>query len=226
MFIGHFGVALAAKRAVPKVSLGVLFAAVQLLDLLWPLMLLGGLEHVHIDPGNTAFTPLNFYDYPITHGLAGALVWSGLFALLFRKASDKKYGAWVLGALVFSHWVLDFVTHRRDLPLLNNDSMKIGLALWNNIPATVIIETLIFLGGAAVYMTSTKAVNAKGTFGFLGLIVLLLLIYVSNLLGPPPPGETAIAIVANLVWLFVLMAWWVDRNRNAATPGQSSAMSA
>src|SRR3989339_132004 len=117
MFIGHYAVALAAKKGAPKVSLGTLFIAAQLVDLLWPLFLLLGLEHVRIDPGNTAFTPLDFYDYPITHSLVGAVGWSMLLGGVYYGFRRERKSAVVIGLVVFSHWILDLITHRPDLPL-------------------------------------------------------------------------------------------------------------
>src|SRR3989339_1594487 len=117
MFIGHYAVALAAKKGAPKASLGTLFIAAQLVDLLWPLFLLLGLEHVKIDPGNTAITPLNFNDYPLSHSLLMSIVWSLLFGGVYYLIKRNKKTSVILGLCVFSHWVLDFITHRPDLPL-------------------------------------------------------------------------------------------------------------
>src|SRR3989475_3148531 len=114
MYLGHYAVAFAVKKAAPRVSLGTLFISVQLLDLLWPIFLLLGIESVRIDPGNTAFTPLDLHDYPYTHSLVGALVWSVLGGALTFAVTRYRRGAWVVAAAVFSHWVLDFVTHRPD----------------------------------------------------------------------------------------------------------------
>src|ERR1700724_1626661 len=146
LFIGHFGLGLAAKAAVPRVSLGTWFASVQLLDLLWPLFLLLGWEHVRIVPGITRMTPLDFYDYPITHSLAGALAWSALFAVVYgawrgrtrlqggqAALAGGRSGWWVaalLGLGVLSHWVLDLLVHRPDLPVLPHGPY-VGLGLWN-----------------------------------------------------------------------------------------------
>ncbi|MBI3998927.1 MAG: hypothetical protein HY355_07825 [Armatimonadetes bacterium] len=101
MFLGHYGVALAAKKAAPAVSLGTLMLAAQLADLLWPIFLLVGVEHVRIHPGITAVSPLDFYNYPITHSLVGALGWSLLFGLIYGLTRHYPRGAWVLGGAVF-----------------------------------------------------------------------------------------------------------------------------
>jgi membrane-bound metal-dependent hydrolase YbcI (DUF457 family) len=213
MFIGHFAVALAAKKAVPKTSLSTLFAASQLVDLLWPVFLLFGLEHVRIDPGNTVMTPLDFYDYPITHSLVGAIVWSVLFggAYYFRRKLSRE--AIIVGLVVFSHWILDLITHRPDLPLLGNDSVKFGLGMWNSFAAAVSVESVMFIGGVWMYVSSTQPKNKTGTYAFIGLALFIAFIHAGNIFGPPPPNVQTIAIAGNASWLFVLWAWWVEKNR-------------
>lgn len=213
MFIGHFAIAFATKKTVPKVSLATLFAACQFLDLLWPIFLLTGMEHVRVDPGNTPFTPLDFYDYPISHGLVGALSWSVAFGGVYFLIKRQRRDALVLGAVVFSHWILDLIAHKPDLPLLGNNSLKVGLGLWYSVPATIIVELGMLVAGVWIYVRSTRAKSPKGNYTLIGLLAFFLLIYVSNLLGPPPSDVTVLAIAANMMWLIVLWAWWVDRNR-------------
>jgi len=213
MFIGHFGVGLAAKKIDTKPSLGTLFMASQFIDLLWPLLLLVGLEHVIIEPGNTAFTPLNFVDYPISHGFFSVLIWSILFGLAYYIIKRNVKSSLVLGALVMSHWVLDLITHRPDLPLFPWSEAKVGLGLWNSVVLTIIIEGFIFIGGAYLYMRTTRAENKKGSIALWSLLIFLGVVYVSNIFGPPPPGEGPIAIVGLSQWLLIAWAYWIDRNR-------------
>ncbi|MGH2567706.1 MAG: metal-dependent hydrolase, partial [Bacteroidota bacterium] len=214
MLIGHFAVAFAAKKAAPKTSLGTLFLSVQFVDLLWPLFLLLGLEHVLVEVGNTAVTPLNFYDYPITHSLAGAVAWSLVFGGVYFALRNYKAGAWTVGLGVFSHWILDFITHRPDLPLGFGVDVFFGLGLWNSPAATVVVETALYAAGLALYLRSTVAKDKSGRYGLWGLVVVLFLIYLANLFGPPPPNEEMIAIAGNASWLFVLWAYWVDKHRS------------
>ena len=214
MFIGHFAAGFAAKRFAPRVSLGTLFAAVQLQDLLWPVLLLLGVEHVRIDPGNTAVTPLDFYDYPVTHSLVGAAVIALSFGGLFWLSRRDVRSAVVLAAASFSHWLLDFATHRPDLPLTYGGSVKVGLGLWNSVAGTAVIETGMFVLGLAVYLKTTAPAGWPGRYGLAVLALLLFAAYVTNLLGPPPPGVDAIAVAGNAMWLFVLVGWWVDRSRS------------
>ncbi|MBP6673180.1 MAG: hypothetical protein KA247_08520 [Bacteroidetes bacterium] len=216
MFIGHFAVALAAKKAAPKTNLATLIAASQLVDLLWPVFLLLGWEHARIEPGNTVVTPLDFYDYPITHSLAGALGWSLLFAGLYYMRRKLSKEAVVVGLVVFSHWILDLLTHRPDLPLLGNDSMKFGLGLWNNFAGTMLVEFGLFGIGTFIYYRATKANNRTGTIALVSLLVFLVVMHLGNLFGPPPPEIGMVAIAGNAMWLFVLWGWWIDKNRSAA----------
>src|SRR5208283_3777532 len=212
MFIGHHAVAFAVKKAAPKVSLGTLFLSVQLLDLLWPTFLLLGIEHVRIDPGNTAFTPFDFYDYPVSHGLVTALGWSVLLAVLYYYVKHYSRGAWIIGIGVFSHWVLDFLTHRPDMPISPGMELRVGLGLWNFPVATVLVEGTMFLVGVIMYAHFTTATDKTGRYAFWSLVAFLILAYVANILSPPPPSELAVAIGGQASWLFVVWGYWVDRH--------------
>ncbi len=211
MFIGHFAVGLAAKRVAPRTSLGTLFAAAQLLDLIWPALVLAGVERVRVQPGNSAFTPLDFVSYPWTHSLLMALAWAVAFALAYRARTGFARGAWAVGALVLSHWALDFVSHRPDLPLAPG-APKVGLGLWNSVAATVVVEGTLFVVGVYLYATGTRARNRTGRIAFWALVAFLVVIYIANM-GPPPPSARAIGMAGLLMWLFIPWAIWIDRNR-------------
>ncbi|MBE0644094.1 MAG: hypothetical protein IH600_08440, partial [Bacteroidetes bacterium] len=213
MFIGHFGASFAAKKISPRPSLGTLFMAGQFIDLLWPLFLLLGIERVQIDPGNTAFTPLNFLYYPITHSFLGALFWAVLFGGVYFAVKKDRRSALLLGALVLSHWLLDLLVHRPDLPLLPGLDLKVGLGLWNSVAATMIVEGAIFAAGAWLYLRATTAVNRQGSWGLWGLIAFLAVVYVMNVFGPPPSDAGTIGYVGLSMWLLVAWAYWVDKNR-------------
>lgn len=211
MFIGHYAVGLAAKRVAPRTSLGTLFAAAQLLDLLWPVLVLLGVEKVRVEPGNTAFMPIDFESYPWTHSLLMSLVWAAVFGLIYRMRSGSSRGAWVLGGLVVSHWILDFATHRPDLPLAPG-AVKVGLGLWNSVPATIIMEGGLFFVGLYLYATGTRARNRTGRFAFWALAIILAGIYLASL-GTTPPSARAVAVAGLLTWLFIPWGVWIDRNR-------------
>jgi len=157
MFIGHFAVGFAAKRVAPRTSLATLVAAASFLDIAWPILVLVGIESVRIDPGNTAFTPLDFTSYPWTHSLVMAVLWGIAFALVYRARTGYARGAWALAALVPSHWVLDWISHRPDLPLVPGASSRYGLGLWRSVPATLAVEGAMFAAGVAVYLAATRA---------------------------------------------------------------------
>jgi hypothetical protein len=219
MFLGHYAVALAAKKAAPKTSLGTLFLSVQFLDLLWPILLLLGVEHVRIDPGNTAFTPLDFYDYPITHSLTTVIGWSLAFGLIYFAMRRYKRGAWILGLGVLSHWVLDFVSHRPDLPIFPGGETNAGLGLWNSVPATILAESTLFIVGLILYLRATSASNRIGRYAFWAFIVFSVLLYVGNIFSrqQPPSSEIALAIGGLAQWLIIPWTYWIDHHRQNMT---------
>ncbi len=219
MFIGHFGVALAAKRAAPKASLGVLIAAAELIDVLWPLFLMAGLERVRIDPGNTVLTPLDFESYPISHSLLTVILWAMLIAGLYWLVTRYRPGAITAGVLVASHWFLDALVHRPDLPIAPGLGAKVGMGLWNSVPATLTVEGFLFIAGVWMYAKATRPRDRIGRYGFWTFIAFLVTIHTANLSGPPPPSVQAIEI-AGLAGSIVLVAWstWFDRHRAPECP--------
>jgi membrane-bound metal-dependent hydrolase YbcI (DUF457 family) len=215
MFVGHFALAFGAKKFAPRVSLGVLFLACQLADLLWPNLVLMGLERFEIDPGNTAMTPLSFVHYPYSHSLIALLVWGALFGALYSVLNRTGIKtALIIAGLVLSHWVLDVVTHRPDMPIALGDSMRIGFGLWNYPVLAVITEMLIFAAGIWLYAAHTEARDRVGSIGLWALVVFLLIVYAVNILSPPPPSVDAVAWAAQAMWLVVAWGYWVDRHRS------------
>src|SRR6266850_61781 len=189
MFIGHYALALAAKRAAPRTSLGTLFLAVQLADMLWPVLLILGWEQAHFVPGPNPFLTLWLDSIPISHSLLTLIAWGVLFAAVYRMRTGYAKGAIVVALAVVSHWVLDYVTHRADMPLYPGGP-KLGLGLWNSIPATMTVEGVMFVAGMVIYVT--------------------------NVFGPPPPSVDALWIAAIIgAGVFSLWAWWADRHRDA-----------
>lgn len=205
MFVGHFAVGLAAKRLAPAVSLGTWFLAVQLVDLVWPFLLLAGVEHVRIAPGITAFTPLDFYDYPVTHSLVGGAVWAVLLALFSRSFYKDARALTLIAAGVLSHWALDVIVHRPDLPVLPAGPY-LGLGLWNSVAATLALELAMF--GAGIYLYTSRV---RPRLSFWLLIAALLLAYLGAAFGPPPPDVRTLAATAIAAWIFIPWAWWSDR---------------
>jgi membrane-bound metal-dependent hydrolase YbcI (DUF457 family) len=212
MFLGHHAAAFAAKRIAPRTSLGTLVAAATLLDLAWPILLLLGVEHVRVDPGNTRITPLDFYDYPITHSLALVALWALAFGLAYAALRRNTRGGVVVALAVLSHWVLDWITHRPDLPLWPGGP-KAGLGLWHSMPLTVIVEFGLFLAGVAIYLRATRARDRTGSIALWSLIAFVSVIYIASVFGPPPPSAQAVAWGALAAWLFVPWSAWIDRHR-------------
>lgn len=211
MFIGHFAIGMAAKKVTPSVSLGTLFLSAQFLDLLWPTLLLIGVEHVSIQQGVSKVTPLAFTDYPISHSLLAVLGWSLLFGLVYFFITKNKSAAIVIGCLVLSHWVLDAIVHIPDLPLYPGDSPKVGLGVWNSVPFTLLSEGLLFIAGVILYINTKRELGQKVSVWYWSLVGFLVVIHAMNLMGPPPPSVTAIAWAGQLQWLFIPWAWWADR---------------
>lgn len=216
MFIGHYALGFAAKRYVPAISLGTLFLASQFADLLWPTLLLLGVEHVAIEPGITVVTPLNFFHYPYSHSLLALAAWGFLFAALYKLLTRARLNAALLLALlVASHWVLDLIVHRPDLPLAPGAAGRYGFGLWNSMAATLLIEFSLFVGGVWLYLRATVARDRTGSMALWALVIFLAAIELANLFGPPPPGVPAIAWAGEAMWLLVLWGYWIDRHRGA-----------
>jgi hypothetical protein len=213
MFLGHVALGMAAKRAAPRVSLTVLVLAAQLADVIWPALVGLGIEQVAIEPGNTRVTPLNFISYPYSHSLSTLALWSIGFAPVFGLSRGRR-AVPILAALVVSHWVLDVITHRPDMPIVPQSDLKLGLGLWNSIPATMAVEFAMYAVGLWIYLTSTRARDRIGSWGFGILAAFLVVVYLANVFGPPPPSVSAIWIGALIgAGVMTLWAWWVDRHR-------------
>ena len=212
MFLGHLALGFAGKRAAPRASLGALFAAGQFADLLWPVLVGLGLERVLIVPGTTAVTPLDFVSYPWSHSLLMMATWGLLVGGLAWLATRDRGTALVLGALVASHWVLDWVTHRPDMPVIPGGA-RYGLGLWNSVEATVVVELVLFALGVLVYARATRPRDRIGRWSLVAMVAFLLGVYAVNLSSTPPSvvaiwtGALAGGVI--LVW----WAWWTDRHR-------------
>jgi hypothetical protein len=215
MFIGHYGPSFAIKAIRPAIPLWLLFVAVQLVDVAWAVLVLLGIEKVRIVPGITASNPLDLYYMPYTHSLAAAVLWAVaaiVFCKSLRGVGNWSAAAWI-GAAVFSHWVLDWLVHKPDLPLYD-DTMKVGLGLWNYPAVALLLEALLLFGGMLMYLRRTTAINAIGRLGppVFGILMLGIQCYV--FFGPPPVSPGAAAITALVVYVvFAAVAQWLDRQR-------------
>jgi LexA-binding, inner membrane-associated putative hydrolase len=215
MFIGHFGLGLAAKGIDKRPSLGTMFLAAQWLDLVWPVLLLTGVERFSIVPWNTVLTPLRFDYYPWSHSMLMAIAWGVLFGVMYLLITKNGRGALLMGFLVFSHWVLDWFTHTSDLQITPFSERRIGLGLWNYKWPEIIIELAVFIIGAVVYLRHTKAKNKTGRWVIWALLIFLLVIHLMNTFGPPPNDVNAVAWVGLSQWLLVAWGYWADGRRTS-----------
>ena len=226
MFLGHFALGFASKRVAPRTSLAWLMVAVQLADMLWPVFLRFGWEHVRIDPAATRYTPLDLYDYPWSHSLAALAVWATLFAGVYWAWTRYRTGAVVLWFGVISHWFLDWIAHRPDMPLYPG-SRRYGLGLWNSIAGTMMVELAMFLAGVWIYARATRARDRIGRDGFIAFVVVLLGLDMGDRFGGPPPD------VSSLIWMSIVLvplvvgwSWWFDHHRIPVIAEAGEAVSA
>ncbi len=216
MFIGHYAVGLAAKKWAPKASLGTLVAAAIWLDLAWPLFLLLDIEHFRIIPGITQMVSFDFYDYPLSHSLFMALAWSAFLGLVYLITEKDSRGSWVIGGLVLSHWFLDLIVHRPDLPLWPVDpagAAKYGFGLWNHAWAAIPIEVALFAWGLWFYQKSTRALDKVGGKGLWAFAAVLVIVYFADLKAVPSANPNIVSLMGFSQLLFVAWAYWIDDHR-------------
>jgi membrane-bound metal-dependent hydrolase YbcI (DUF457 family) len=215
MFIGHAAVGFASKAAAPRASLGWLLAAPFLLDLLWPVFLLLGIERVTIERGPNAFLNFSFDSYPWSHSLAMACVWAVLYGLVARFFTRSAAVGGVAALGVVSHWICDAIVHRPDLPLWPGSSIYVGMGLWNSVAGTLAVEVPMFAAGVWLYAKATRPRDATGRWSLAALVALLLVLYSGAAFGPPPPNVTAAAVGTLALLILVPWAIWIDRHREA-----------
>jgi membrane-bound metal-dependent hydrolase YbcI (DUF457 family) len=218
MFVGHFGVAFAAKKFAPRTNLAVAILASEFVDVVWPIFVLLGIEKVRIVPGLMAVSPFDFVSYPWSHSLLMAIVWGVIFGGVYYAIRRDGKAATVMALVVVSHWFLDFLTHRPDLQLAPGLAGKYGLGLWDSRVCTYIVELAIYFSGVAIYAQTTRARDGKGRWGFISYVALLLILYIVNLEGPPPPAINAALISMEFATaLLFAWAWWFDKHRDVVT---------
>jgi len=215
MFIGHFAVGFAAKKFAPRTSLATLLAAPLFLDLLWPAFLLLGWEHLRIVPGITRYNPLDLYDFPWSHSLLMSVVWATAFSLIYYRVSRYRAGAVAIWIGVVSHWILDWITHRPDMPLYPGGGPLLGLGLWNHVAATMTVEISMLAVGFWMYVSVTRARDRIGSYAFISYILVLLSLFIGDRFSATPTTVSEI-IWSGLVAEAVLLAWpwWFDRHRD------------
>lgn len=205
MFIGHYGAAYAAKTIAPKVPLAAYFLAVQALDVLFSVFVLSGIEHMEIVHKYTSYNPYRLYDMPITHSLVGSLGWALAVAIVAAMIRLPRRESLWLGLAVFSHFILDLPVHTPDLSIAGNNTARLGLGLWNNVPLVIVLELLILLGG---WMFFSRSKRSDATFPkqrnriFVGVLALLTVV---TPFMPDPASPTAFAVQALI--LYCALAW-------------------
>ncbi|MBM3818084.1 MAG: hypothetical protein FJW14_03560 [Acidimicrobiia bacterium] len=217
MFVGHLAVAFAAKRVAPAANIGWLMAGVTMLDLVWPVFVLAGIEYVRIVPGATAFTPLVFDSYPWSHSLFMSIVWGFVLAAVAR-ACRVPAPAWLLVALVVSHWVLDAASHAPDMPLWPGPSPLIGLGLWYSIPLTIVAEGILWIAGLAIYLRARRPFTRSENAAFWSLVGVATLLWVTQPWSPPPPSVEALGWFGLIGWLIAPWAALAERRAPTSVP--------
>ncbi len=217
MFIGHAAVGFASKAAAPRVSLGWLLAGPFLLDFLWPVFLLLGIETVTIERGAAPFQALSFDAYPWSHSLAMAVAWALVYGALAHFFTRELSVGLLAAAGVASHWICDAIVHGPDLPLWPGSSVYVGMGLWNFPAGTLALEVPMLAAGVWLYVRSTRPRDATGRWALAALVALLLVLYAGAAFGPPPPSVTATAIGSLSLVVLVPWAVWIDRHREAET---------
>ena len=216
MFIGHLAVGFAAKRFAPKTNLGWLLLSSEMIDLAFFSFLLLGWERMRVDPGNTAATPLAFDHYPWSHSLATTFLWAAGFSVIYWLVTRYRAGTIATFIAILSHWFLDLITHRPDLPLYPGGASLFGFGVWYSIPGTFLLEGAMFLGGTMMYFSLGHARDRIGSYGAISFLAVVLMLYAGGTVGPTPPSSAAVAI-SGLIMTAILPAWasWIDRHRTA-----------
>jgi hypothetical protein len=224
MFVGHYSVAFAIKSDKNRIPLWVLFIAVQFLDYIWATLVLLGIEKLRVIKGFTAGSMIDSYFHPYSHSLVAALIWSALAAVVYKfgwRARASIAAALLVGLAVFSHWILDFIAHPRDLAIYDN-TWKVGLGLWNYRGPEFALEIALLAGGILLYLTrnSMSAARKKAVIAFgLGLVI----IQIGDTFVPRAPlSDRATALGVWIFYtLFVVVAYLLERprRRNSAIEG-------
>jgi hypothetical protein len=216
MFIGHVALGLAAKRFAPRAPLSLLLAAPLVSDLLFPLLLLLGWEQMRLAPGERGFLAMELVHMPYSHSLLASAGWAVLLALAYFAWRRDARGTLVLALLVPSHWVLDALTHRPDMALLISGGPKVGLGLWNSLPATLVVEGALFALCVWQYTSVTRPTGRAGIIALWSLLGLLVVMQLHTAFGPPPPGPEPMAYLMLALWLIPAWGMWIDRTRSLA----------
>ncbi|HLK68020.1 MAG TPA: metal-dependent hydrolase [Bryobacteraceae bacterium] len=214
MLVGHFAVGLAAKRIQPAISAGTLLLAAMFADLLWCFLMLAGIEHVQFKPGLGVANYFVASDIVFSHSLLMDALWAGLLAAAYYWKRRNPLASWVIAGAVLSHWLLDWISHRPDMPLSPGLHRYFGLGLWGSIPASLIVEGGFWAFAVILYARATRPKGRVGVYAYWGVVAILTLAWYNNLAGPPPPNPHT-APIASLIFFSLTVAWayWMNKVR-------------
>jgi hypothetical protein len=217
MFVGHYAASLALKSVEKKASLGVLFLAVQFVDILFFPFVLMGIERINIIENFTQSTHFELEYMPYTHSLLASFLLAGFIYIVFRVVPPRSRSVAIVTSIaVLSHWFFDLIVHTPDLPLWSDASMKLGLGLWNNAIATYVLEAVFLTAGLWLYLRSTTGTSFTGKYGMVGFVIILLIVNAVNIFGPPF-GDSKISLAVSalvMYFLFAGLAHWLDKKRS------------
>ncbi len=214
MLTGHFAAALALKKYDRTIPLWLLFAASQLVDIVFMMLLLLGIEDLRIIPDFNASNDLDLYYYPFTHGLLLTPLWIiGFIGLYAIKHKINTRIIAVLGLAVASHWLFDLFTHTPDLPLIG-DSYKVGFGLMNYPLLSFALEALFIATGSWLYLKSQVNINRKKVVSVCVLGILLVLPPAVGPMLPTPHSVHEVAIHGLLMYgFFTIAAYLLERSK-------------
>jgi hypothetical protein len=216
MFVGHYAVALIAKREEPRINLGTLVLAAMFADIAWCVFMIFGLEQVQFKSGMGAGKYFSATNVALSHSLLMDVVWATLLALAYLLRRRYPRGGLMIFLVVLSHWLLDFVSWRPDLPIAPGMHRYVGLGLWNSIPATLLVEGGLWFIAVILYVRFTRSKNLTAAFVFWVGIALLTVMWLNNIAGPPPQNPKAAPFASLIVFsLTVAWAYWINRVRVA-----------
>ncbi len=225
MFIGHYSISLLVKTAEKRLPLWLLFVSVQLVDILWGIFILLGIEHYRISPGITASLPFDLYYMPYTHSLVATVGWAVLVFVGYRWLAGTGEGnrpAFFLALASLSHWFLDFIVHRPDLPLYD-DALKVGLGLWNYPMTALSLESGLFAGALWFFLRFDRGASRRARIGMVLFGLVIFAIHCVLLWGPLPMSTKAGAVNLFVIYLaLAAIAFWLERKKAGAVtnPGQ------
>jgi hypothetical protein len=217
MLAGHYAAAFAAKRITPQTSLGTLFAAAMLVDFLWATLVIVQVERTRLDPKLPGVMPVDFFEQPFSHSLATVLLWGAIFVFVHFFARKDRRACIALLAVVASHWVLDGISHRPDLPLFPTGVYRFGLGLWDSLPGIAAVETSLFTIAVWMYVRVTRPIGRKGVISLWSLVICLILLQVAAYALDPPSDSRLLA--AGVLAQTVMVPWaaYADRARRVVT---------